>query len=84
MSPSNKLLYRQLSLCITALQATLASGKAHTPCSAVPWCRRCLKQNLSLRREQGLACGLGHARSLTPHCGVIQDPRAALLPRPTM
>jgi hypothetical protein len=36
------------------------------------------------RREQGLACGLGHARSLTPHCGVIQDPRAALLPRPTI
>ena len=39
---------------------------------------------ISLRREQGLACGLGHARSLTPHCGVIQDPRAALLPRPTI
>ena len=49
------LLYRQFRLCITALLATRASGKAHTPCRAVPWCRRCIKQNLSLRREQAPA-----------------------------
>ena len=42
--------YRKFRLCITN-----ASGYAHTPCRAVPWCRRCLKQNLSLRREQAPA-----------------------------
>ena len=44
------LFYHQFRLCITKEQ-----GKAHTPCRAVPWCRRCLKQNLSLRREQAPA-----------------------------
>ena len=44
------LFYHQFRLCITK-----ASGKAHTPCRAVPWCRRCLKQDLSWRRKQAPA-----------------------------
>ena len=33
-------------------------------------------------REEQFSLRLGHARALTPHCGVIQDPRAASLPLP--
>ena len=42
---------RVLSL-VSPLYYKGTSGKAHTPCRAVPWCRRCPKQNISLRREQ--------------------------------
>ena len=49
------LFYCQFRLCITALLATLASGKAHTPCRAVPWCRRLIGINLLSRREQAPA-----------------------------
>ena len=44
------LFYRKFRICITN-----ASGKAHTPCRAVPWCRRFVNSRHSLRREQAPA-----------------------------
>ena len=56
-----------LSFCFIAsfafvLQRCLQRGCRAKPiplCRAVPWCRRCIKQNLSLRREQAPALRYG-------------------------
>ena len=47
--------YRKFRRCITKAQ-----GKAHTPCRAVPWCRRFVNSRCSSRREQAPALRCTH------------------------
>ena len=74
MPLSNKLLYHQFRLCITALQATRASGKSHTPMVACILRLPCVKGGFSLtplyhksaEKTSSLPIFMCHGPSRTP------------------
>ncbi len=66
-----------------AFLVTAAPHKRETACADRPGGRSLQTQAVSNHCRDGLSLQLGHARGLTPHCGVIQDPRVAVRPRPS-